>query len=115
MQPKFVSFNNLDSPIPSDEWVHLSPEDKFSKLKNSLVKNKLESQFKIVRADENGGIFVELLTTLRTSERGASLLDLEEIFKNEIDFGLTIWCEPLGDKNALRKLRGIQIKSGGDF
>jgi hypothetical protein len=115
MQPKFVSFNDLDSPIPSNDWVSLSQEDKFSKLKNSLVKNKLESQFKIVRADESGGIFVELLTSPGTSKRGAALLDLEEIFKNEIDFGLTIWCEPLGDKNALRKLRGIQIKSGENF
>jgi hypothetical protein len=115
VEPKFISLNNFDSPIPSEEWVSLSPEDKFSKLNNSLVMNKLESQFKIVRADENGGIFVELLTTPSTSQRGASLLDLEEIFKNEIDFGLTIWCEPLGDKNALRKLRGIQIKSGGNF
>ena len=35
---------------------------------------------------------------------------LEEDLKLNIDKGLTVWCEPLGDKNSLRNLRGIKIK-----
>ena len=27
------------------------------------------------------------------------------------DLGLTIWCEPVGDKSKLRKLRGIEINT----
>ena len=39
------------------------------------------------------------------------LLDLEEKLKNEIDLGITVWCEPVGDKSKLRNLRGIKIKT----
>ena len=35
---------------------------------------------------------------------------LEEKLKKEIDEGLTIWLEPVGDKSKLRNLRGIVIK-----
>ena len=27
------------------------------------------------------------------------------------DKGITVWCEPIGDKSKLRKLRGIEIKT----
>ena len=45
------------------------------------------------------------------NERGLLLLDLEEKLKIEIDKGITVWCEPVGDKSKLRKLRGIEIKT----
>ena len=38
------------------------------------------------------------------------LLDLEEKIKASIDQGITVWCEPVGDKSVLRKLRGFEIK-----
>jgi hypothetical protein len=43
--------------------------------------------------------------------RGAFLLDLELLLKENIDSGVFIWCEPIGDKNSLRNLRGIEIVS----
>ena len=42
--------------------------------------------------------------------RGTKLLDLEELLKENVDLGITIWLEPLGDKNSLRNLRGIEVK-----
>ena len=41
----------------------------------------------------------------------AKKVELEEKIKYNIDRGITIWCEPVGDKSALRKLRGVKIKS----
>ena len=38
------------------------------------------------------------------------LLDLEERLKKNIDKGLTVWFEPIGDKSKLRNLRGIKIQ-----
>ena len=35
------------------------------------------------------------------------MLDLEEKIKTEIDRGLSIWCEPVGDKSKLRQLRRL--------
>ena len=43
------------------------------------------------------------------SERGTLLLNLEAILKKEIDDGISIWHIPLGDKNSLRNLRGIEV------
>ena len=39
------------------------------------------------------------------------LLELEEKLKKELDEGITIWLEPVGDKSKLRNLRGINIKT----
>ena len=40
------------------------------------------------------------------------LIDKTEFYlKNKIDRSINVWCEPIGDKNSLRNLRGIQIKS----
>jgi hypothetical protein len=38
-------------------------------------------------------------------------LDLEELFKKSVDQGITVWGEALGDKNSLRNLRGIEVKT----
>ena len=39
------------------------------------------------------------------------ILELEERLKSKIDKGITVWCEPIGDKSKLRKLRGIKINT----
>ena len=51
-----------------------------------------------------------MIQNISVSKRGLFLLELEEELKRNIDQGLTIWCEPIGDKNSLRNLRGIQMK-----
>ena len=38
------------------------------------------------------------------------LLELESYLKENIDKGLTVWLEPVGDRSKLRNLRGIKIK-----
>ena len=38
------------------------------------------------------------------------LLDLESLIKDNIDDGISIWLEPVGDKSKLRNLRGINFK-----
>ena len=42
--------------------------------------------------------------------RGIILLDLEEQLKKNIDQGLTVWLEPIGDKSKLRNLRGVKFQ-----
>ena len=34
---------------------------------------------------------------------------LEEMLKSVLDQGITVWCEPVGDKSKLRKMRGVKI------
>ena len=51
---------------------------------------------------------VRLLTSLSPRERGSLLLDLEdELCK--LYANIRVWHTPLGDKNSLRNLRGVQL------
>lgn len=44
------------------------------------------------------------------SERGTLLMDAEDILREATGLPLIIWHEPLGDRNSLRNLRGIEVK-----
>ena len=50
-----------------------------------------------------------ILKFLPSNIRGILLLDLEDRIKKNIDKGLTVWLEPVGDKSKLRNLRGIKF------
>lgn len=65
----------------------------------------------IVHLHEDGQVILRFKEPVPASRRGGMLLDLEAALKAQIDNGLTVWLEPLGDKNSLRKLRGIEVKS----
>jgi hypothetical protein len=56
-------------------------------------------------------VIIRFTEPVDVSKRGLLLLDLEEALKREIDQGITVWVEALGDKNSLRNLRGIEVKS----
>ena len=61
------------------------------------------------RALDDGQVYFSFKKQVSSSIRGVFLLDLEILIKNKIDAGIIIWCEPIGDKNSLRNLRGIEI------
>jgi hypothetical protein len=65
----------------------------------------------VIAAKPDGQIIVSLLESLPQKQRGPLLLDLEASLKDAIDPSLVVWLEPLGDKNSLRNLRGIEVKS----
>jgi hypothetical protein len=60
--------------------------------------------------EKSGEVFTSFLNPLSARDRGTFLLDLESLLKASIEESITVWCEPLGDKNSLRNLRGIEIK-----
>lgn len=43
------------------------------------------------------------------SERGTLLMDAEDALQSVLP-GAVVWHEPLGDRNSLRNLRGIEVK-----
>ena len=45
-----------------------------------------------------------------SQRKGTILLDLEDYLFSK-DSSIRVWHTPLGDKNSLRNLRGIKIKS----
>ena len=76
-----------------------------------LKRNLLYKDFEIIKAPDNGQIVLKIDKIIPAKERGLLLLELEEILKSVIDKGITVWCEPVGDKSKLRQLRGIKINT----
>lgn len=105
------TFSYEDSPKPGIKWQGLGGEERKKLVLELISKNPKYETFEISRAEENGSVTLKIEKSIQASERGILLLDLEELLKNNIDQGITIWLEPVGDKSKLRNLRGIEIKS----
>ena len=107
-----ISYAETDSPIPSIEWFNLTDLQRLEKINQIINHDELafKKQLFIVLAKKDGQVIVRMLSSLKASERGPLLLDFEEYIKKQVDQGLSVWCEPLGDKNSLRNLRGIEVK-----
>lgn len=101
-----------DTPLPGPAWQKLSDTERHARVMSVLQNGPavLNSIVIIAAAKDDGQIVANLAESLSASKRGQLLLDLEEFLKKEIDPGLTVWLEPLGDRNSLRNLRGIEVK-----
>ncbi len=75
----------------------------------SSKKNSLYKDFEVIKAPDSGQIVLKIERIIPANKRGLLLLELEEMLKSVVDEGITIWCEPVGDKSKLRKLRGVEI------
>ena len=81
---------------------------------NFLHDNKIKDQifdFEVFKTPDNGQIVLKASEPIPSNKRGEILLDLEDHLKQNIDKGLTVWFEPIGDKSKLRNLRGIKFQS----
>ena len=65
--------------------------------------------FEVFKTPDNGQIVFKVSKPIPSNERGILLLDLESELKENIDKGLTVWFEPVGDKSKLRNMRGIRF------
>ena len=105
------NFSYVDSPKTNQAWMDLSEDSRKELILQILIKNPKYEDFEIIRAELNGNVILKIEKSIKASERGVLLLDLEQILKDKVDQGITIWLEPVGDKSKLRNLRGIEIKS----
>ena len=99
-----------DTPEVKDPWKAMD----YAKRKSAIIEviQSKECQVcEVVRIKNDGQVIIRFTEPVAVSKRGLLLLDLEEALKSEIDQGITVWVEALGDKNSLRNLRGIEVKS----
>jgi len=106
-------FADVETPLPSPAWTSM---DNSQRMDQVLIKLKASSaQFldnlKIVAAKSDGQVIVQMKEEQSACRRGPLLLDLEDYLKATIDESLCVWLEPLGDRNSLRNLRGIEVKA----
>lgn len=104
------NFSNEKTPVTEESWRNMNGEDRINRIYKCLEKNQLYKEFKILNAQDNGQIVLQIEHLIPAKERGILLLELEIILKNNIDKAITVWCEPVGDKSKLRQLRGVNIK-----
>ena len=85
-------------------------EERYKILKKIIDSDIRYKNFEIFNTPDNGQLVFKIDENISVKERGLMLLDFEKKIKNNIDKGLTVWCEPVGDKSKLRNLRGIKLK-----
>lgn len=104
-------YAEIDSPKTGSNWLKITENDRIKLIMNELQKNNFYKNFVPIKAPDNGQIVIKIETSIPANERGPLLLDLEQKLKLSIDKGITVWCEPIGDKSKLRNLRGVKIKA----
>lgn len=97
------------TPTPGNHWVTIEKNVRIIEIERALSLMNPPPEVKVTRVRDNGDVFVELEQTLSPGERGTMLRELEFWIKENVDEALVVWCEPIGDRNSLRKLRGIEI------
>lgn len=106
-----LEYSRADSPVVSDSWAALETSVRVGLVARALSQNEKFRCLLPTQARDDGQVFVSLEEPLGAGERGIILRAAEALLKDQIDVGITLWCEPLGDKNSLRKLRGIEVRS----
>jgi hypothetical protein len=101
------------TPAPSLQWRQLSDAERLTRVMAALRTGTtaLNGFVAIAAAKQDGQIIVNLVEPMPASKRGPLLLDLEAYLKMAIDPSLVVWLEPLGDRNSLRNLRGIEVRA----
>ena len=102
---------NAETPVTQTTWKLMPDIERINLLNEQLGKKQDYMSISINKTTESGQVLVTLDGKFTASKRGIYLLDFERYLKDNVDQGISVWCETIGDKNSLRNLRGIQIKS----
>lgn len=113
MPNEILKYAYTDTPLPSLEWRRLSDEERRARIMDALSAGPvaLNGVVVVIAAKEDGQIILDLTESMPAGKRGTLLLDIETFLKEAIDHGLVVWLKSLGDRNSLRNLRGIEVKS----
>jgi len=106
-----LSYPNIDSPVTGAKWVNMTRDKRVLLLKDRIQLFSPELDISVIDAQENGQVSIIINSKIEINDRGAFMLNLEEHLKNNIDIGINLWHEAIGDKSSLRNLRGIEVLS----
>lgn len=108
-----LGYAQTNTPSPGSAWRQLSDAERLTRVVATLHTGflALDKNIVIAAANQDGQILVSLVEPMPAGKRGTLLLDLEATLKAAVDPGLVVWLEPLGDRNSLRNLRGIEVKA----
>ena len=97
----------------SSLWYEIPNDQLFDKTKSLLDSfiTEYDVNLELVKVTADGQVIVSFIKTPSAAIRGSVLLDLEAYLKRMLDIGITVWHESLGDKNSLRRFRGVEVKN----
>lgn len=99
----------VDTYSPTKNWLNMDSSLRKKIVSTTIGSYSLEIDFDVVSVPDNGQIVLKTSENIAPNVRGLLLLNLEKKLKEDIDIGITIWLEPVGDKSKLRQLRGVQF------
>ena len=105
------NFASEKTPTTTKFWKNLDDKNRKKLIINEISKIDELKDFEVSQVLSDGQIIFRVTKSIPSNKRGNILLDLEERLKKNVDIGLTVWFEPVGDKSKLRNLRGIKINS----
>jgi hypothetical protein len=104
--------SDAETPKCGEAWLGCSSAQRRDLVKAVIGQlPECRALVEVVHLQDDGQVTVRFGEPVPADRRGGLLLDLEAALKERVDPGLTVWLEPLGDKNSLRKLRGIDVRS----
>lgn len=106
-------YAEVPTPTPGKEWQQMEERERFKKIDGAL-KSCPElgpSLTELVAVKADGQVILRFTEIVSSSKRSPYLLDLENYLKSHVDDAISVWLEALGDRNSLRKLRGIEVKT----
>jgi hypothetical protein len=103
------NYSKYKTQTPSENWIKMNKDERFKTLKKIIDSDIRYKNFEIFNTPDNGQLVFKIDENISVNERGLMLLNFEKKIKASIDKGLTVWCEPVGDKSKLRNLRGIKL------
>jgi hypothetical protein len=108
-----LCYANADTPRTGEAWAQLSDVGRIALVNNktSSCLSDLDGIVTVTEARQDGQVIVSLTRPVSADKRGTLLLDFEKFLKENVDPGLVVWLEPVGDRSSLRNLRGIEVKS----
>jgi hypothetical protein len=108
-----LKYASAETLVPGAAWSLGTDDERGDRVVRALAEGeaRFRTIIEIVAARADGQIIINLRESLPADRRGTLLLDLEEFLKDTVDPGLTVWLDALGDRNSLRNLRGIEVKS----
>ena len=107
----FKNYASIKTPTTSAFWKKLSNDQRSDLIYKELKKKTYLNEFEIFKTLDDGQVIFRVQKSIPSNKRALILLDLEEQLKKNVDEGLTVWFEPVGDKSRLRNLRGIKFQS----
>lgn len=102
---------DADTPKPAQRWLDLDASDRLLEIQLILSKSSCAGYLEVESCSNEGEIYFSQVIPIETAQRVELLLSLEELLQEKIDRAVTVWIKPQSDKNSLRRLRGVELKS----